>query len=133
MGGPETREEVHHRVPRCLLSLHEKAHAAGFDGEGIGMWMEYEYEANRYGVDVSVSREELAKLVEASTVLVPRGEHREGHARGGDFARWGRRGGLGILARYGAGWFALLAKRRWKKIAAAELAEAMARMEGGRS
>jgi hypothetical protein len=39
------------------------------------------------------------------------------------FARWGRRGGLRTLTLYGCGWFALLAGRRWEKIAAEQLAE----------
>lgn len=134
MGAPTTRtEEVHHRVPRCLLSLRDRADAAGFDGGGIELWMEYEHEAARYGVDVSILREELAKLVEASTVLLSREWHSEGHARGGDFARWGRRGGLATLARYGRGWFGLLAKRRWRKITAEQLAEALAATKAGRS
>lgn len=39
----------------------------------------------------------------------------------GDFARWGRLGGLETLRRYGRPWFALLARRRWKKVGAEAL------------
>ena len=35
--------------------------------------------------------------------------------------RWGRRGGLTVLGRYGTEWFALLALRRWGRITAADL------------
>jgi hypothetical protein len=71
-------------------------------------------------VDPDVSREELAALIESSTVEIPREEHREAHAE--DFARWGRRGGLATVRRYGTAWFSLLARRRWERITAKELA-----------
>jgi hypothetical protein len=83
------------------------------------------------GVWPDISREELAALVEGSTVEIGRDEHREHHA--GDFARWGRRGGLATLRRYGTAWFSLLARRRWERITAEVLAEAFAAMNGGRS
>ena len=38
-----------------------------------------------------------------------------------DWQRWGRRGGLTVLGRYGSEWFALLALRRWGRITAADL------------
>jgi hypothetical protein len=82
-------------------------------------------------VDPDVSREELAALVEGSTVEIPREEHRNGHAS--DFARWGRRGGLVIVRRYGTAWFGLLARRRWERISAEELSTLFAAMNGGRS
>jgi len=53
--------------------------------EGLALWMDYELEALRFGVDPDVSREELAALIEGSTVEIPREEHRDGHAS--DFAR----------------------------------------------
>jgi len=34
----------------------------------------------------------------------------------GDFARWGRLGGLETLQRYGRPWFALLGQRRWGRV-----------------
>ena len=55
-------------------------------------------------------------MASASPVL--RAAHRAHHSGGGDFARWGRRGGLRTLALYGHGWFILLAGRRWEKITA---------------
>ena len=84
--------EIHHAVPQCLLTLREKADACGLDGEGIEAWLEYEHEAMRWGVNPDVTRDDLAILIDASTVALGRGEHRSEHA--GDFVRWGRRGGL---------------------------------------
>lgn len=62
-------------------------------------------------------------MIEDSTVDLASDEHRAGHSQAGDFARWGRLGGLKTLALYGPGWFALLARRRWKKITVEQLAE----------
>ena len=84
-------------------------------------------------MDPDVSREELENLIEASASPVPATEHRAGHSRAGDFARWGRRGGLRTLALYGPGWFALLARRRWEKISAEQLAEVFVLLCKGRS
>jgi hypothetical protein len=67
-------------------------------------------EALRFGVDSDVSGEELRALVEGSTVELSQEEHRNGHTS--DFARWGRRGGLVTVRRYGTAWFGLLAARR---------------------
>ena len=121
MGAPQFFvTEVHHRIPRCLLRLRDKADTAPLDGEGIELWLEYEVEAMRYGMDPDVSREDLAALIDASTVPLERDDHRREHIT--DFVRWGRRGGLCTLERYGRAWFALLARRRWGKIAPAELA-----------
>ncbi len=118
-----TVPELHHRVPRCLLRLYDRAAShPDFDGEGIELWLEFEHEAMRYGVDAEISRDHLAALIEASTILIPRDEHRNGHES--DFVRWGRRGGLQTLERYGRPWFALLARRRWGRISALELAAA---------
>ena len=111
--------ELHHRVPRCLLRLHDRAVNGELDGGRIEAWLEFEHEAMRYGVDVEISREDLAELVEASTVLLARGEHRGGHQS--DWQRWGRRGGLETARRYGSSWFALLALWRWGRISPADL------------
>lgn len=120
------RVEVHHRVPRCLLGFYDRFAAADLDGEGLQAWFDYEEETFRYGVDPDVSREELEALIETSASLMPAAEHQANHLESGDFARWGRRGGLRTLALYGRGWFTLLAKRRWKKITAEQLAESLA-------
>lgn len=122
--------EVHHRVPRCLLRLRDRADAAGLTGEGIGLALEFEHEAHRWGVDPDVSRGELAAMIAGSTVEIPAEEHRNAHAE--DFRRWGRRGGLRTLALYGAPWFTALAARRWDRITADQLAASFEAM-GGRS
>jgi hypothetical protein len=122
--------ELHHGVPGCLLRLRDRAdERTEIDGEGIQRWMDWECEALLYGIDPDTPREELAAMVEGSTVEIPRREHREVHA--GDFARWGRRGGLATAKRYGTAWMALLARRRWEKIGAGALAEAFAAINGG--
>ncbi len=79
---PASGQEVHHAVPRCLLRLRDRADAhQEFDGEGIQLWLDYELETFRNGVDPDVSREKLAALVEGSTVVVPREEHQGSHER----------------------------------------------------
>jgi hypothetical protein len=126
------RVEVHHRIPRCLLGFFDRFVAGDLDGEGLQAWFDWEEEAFRYGVDPDVSREELEVLIEASASSVPATEHRVDHSQAGDFARWGRCGGLRTLALYGRGWFALLARRRWKKVTAEQLAEVFGRLCKGR-
>ena len=110
--------ETHHAVPRCLLTLHERA-----QGElrfaGVGAWLEFEAEAERWGVPVEICREDLEELVERSAVVLERERHRLIHES--DWQRWGRRGGLAVLRRYGTTWFALLALRRWGRVTAADL------------
>jgi hypothetical protein len=110
--------EIHHAVPRSLLRLHEMA-----QGElrvaGVGAWLEFELEAERWGVPVEIARENLEELVERSSVVLDRERHRLIHES--DWQRWGRRGGLTVLGRYGSEWFALLALRRWGRITAADL------------
>jgi hypothetical protein len=70
-------------VLRCLLRLRERAEAhTELDGEGPALWMDYELEALRFGVEPDVSREELAALVEGSTVVLSYEEHRNGDASG---------------------------------------------------
>ena len=80
--------EIHHIVPQYLLRLRDRAENALLNGEGIELWLEYEHEAMRYGVDPDVSRVDLAALIDASTVLMERSEHRAHHEE--DFVRWGR-------------------------------------------
>lgn len=116
-------KEVHHRVPRHLLSAHDRmaAHEA-FDGEGIELALEFVELAMLYGVEdaVSLTREELAERVESSRMELPRAEHREEHAA--DWREWGSWGGRATLARYGRRYFSYLACRRWGGITAEELA-----------
>jgi hypothetical protein len=113
--------EIHHRVPQCLLRLHDEAHDGELDGAGIEAWLEWEVEAICYSVDVDISRDDLAALIEASMVSLGRDDHRTLHSEATDFARWGRRGGLETLRRYGRGWFALLGRRRHGRITSEEL------------
>lgn len=129
MGAPSTLAvEVHHHVPRCLLRLRDRADDAGWTGEAIELEMEFEHEARRWGVDPEISREDLAAMIDGSTVEVFAEEHRAEHAE--DFRRWGRRGGLRTLALYGAPWFSLLALRRWEKVGPETLADHMTTMAG---
>jgi hypothetical protein len=123
--------EVHHRVPRCVLRLRDRADACAdpLSAEGLVLWMDYELEALHFGVDPDISREELAALIEGSMVEIPSEEHRDGHAS--DFARWGRRGGLATARRYGTAWFSLLARRRWERISTEELARTFTAINGG--
>jgi hypothetical protein len=129
--GATAPREVHHRVARCVLGLRERADACAdpLSAEGLALWMDYELEALRFGVDPDMSRGELAALIEGSTVEIPREEHKDGHA--GDFARWGRRGGLVTVRRYGTAWFGLLARRRWERITAEELTRTFTAINGG--
>jgi hypothetical protein len=113
------RVEIHHRVPRCLLTLRDKAEASALDGAGFQAWLDYEHEALRWGVDPDVSRQELAALIDASLEAIPYEDHRSIHRA--DFARWGRRGGLATLERYGRAWFVALAKRRHGRITRSQL------------
>ena len=115
------RREVHHRVPRCLLKAWDRGHGPGLEPEDLAAWFGWEEEAYRYGVNPDVSRKELVVLIEGSTVEIAGDEHRAGHSAAGDFARWGRLGGLETLRRYGRPWFVLLAHRRWKKVGAEAL------------
>ena len=125
---------VHHEIPRCLLVLRERAdaHPDPLSGEGIQLWLDYELEAMRYGVNPDVSRDELAALIDGSTVEIPCEEHRAIHA--GQWAEWGSLGGAETLRRYGTAWFSLLARRRWGRVGEdvpAEVFGVLAR--GGRS
>ena len=110
--------ETHHVVPRCLLTLRERAWGE-LHSAGVGAWLEFELEAKRWGVPVEIAREDLERLVESSTEVLDREKHRLLHAS--DWQRWGRRGGLATVRRYGSDWFALLALRRWGRISRADL------------
>ena len=101
---------VHHGAARCLLSLYEAA------AEGLLEWAEFDREAGRWGVDARITREDLEAVIEGSTRELPATEHRRLHQDSGDFARWGRRGGLRTLALYGRPYFALLARLRWGRV-----------------
>lgn len=85
-------------------------------------WFEWEEEAFRYEVDSDVSREELAALIDGSTVELEGEEHRASHSAAGDFTRWGQLGGLETLRRYGRLWFSLLGRRRWGRVGEEALA-----------
>jgi hypothetical protein len=125
-------QELHHSVPQCLLRLRDRTDThQELDGEGLQLWLDYELEALHSGIDPDVSREELAALVQASTVVLSREEHRNGHES--DFLRWGRRGGLATLRRYGTSSFSLLARRRWERMSGTELTQVFASINGGRS
>lgn len=111
--------EVHHAVPRCLLKLHEAASETLPDRDLSPAWLEWEDEAGRWKVPVEIARGELEALVNASEVVLERERHRILHVS--DFARWGRRGGLTTLRRYGTEHFSMLALRRWGRISASDL------------
>ncbi len=60
------KPEVHHVAPRCLFTLHERAHGTSLDGKGIQAWVEWEMEAMRWGVPIEISQGELEALVDRS-------------------------------------------------------------------
>jgi len=125
--------QIHHRIPRRLLKVWDGGHGSGLEPEDLAAWIKWEEEAYRYGVDPEISREVLAALIEGSTVELGVEEHRAAHSEAGDFERWGRLGGLKTFGLYRPGWFVLLACRRWQKISAAQLDEAFAAINAGRS
>lgn len=73
----------------------------------------------RWRVPVEISRQDLEELVDSSEVVLERETHRLAHVS--DWRRWGSRRGRETLRRYGPGWFALLARRRWGRISTADL------------
>jgi len=122
-------KKVHHRVPRHLLSAYDRMEAhAEFDGESIGLALEFQWLAMEYGLaDAgSLTRDELVGRIESSCVELPREEHRESHAA--DWREWGSWGGRTTLARYGNAYFRHLARRRWLRITAGELARVRERL-----
>ena len=68
---------------------------------------------------MEIAREDLERLVERSAVVLDCNRHRLIHES--DWQRWGRRGGLETVRRYGSTWMAMLALRRWGRISAADL------------
>jgi hypothetical protein len=102
--------ELHHRVPRFLLRLRDRADSCAepLSAEALALWMDYECEALLFGVDPDTPREELAAMIDGSTSEISRQEHHVVHA--GDFARWGRKGGLATARCYGTAWMTLLAR-----------------------
>jgi hypothetical protein len=120
--------EIHHRLPRRLLAAYDRMVAREqLDGEALQLWFEYEVLLLEFALDPDISREELERAIEASAVEVTYDEHRYGvHAT--DWPRWGRKGGLATLGRYGHAWFRHLALRRWRKITAGELARVRERL-----
>ena len=113
--------EVHHRIPRSLLSLHDRMMGCQeLDGAALQAWFDFEEECYKRGVSPDLSREELRDAIENSTVEISCQEHRrEIHAA--DWPRWGRMGGLRVLELYGATYFRHLARLRWNRISAREL------------
>ena len=113
--------EVHHRVPRGLLTMHDRMTERGaLDGAALQAWLDFEEECHRRGMSPDLSREELKRAIEVSTVEITREEHRE-EIHAGDWPRWGRMGGLRVLELYGATYFRHLARLRWNRISAREL------------
>ena len=111
MAASRDATDLHHQAPRCLLRLFDLA------AEGEIPWSEFDAEAERWEVEsVGLSREVLASLIADSTREIPAPEHRRLHQDAGDFVRWGRRGGLRTLARYGRPYFWLLARFRWGRV-----------------
>ena len=112
-----TAVHVHHGAARCLLALFDAA------AEGLAPWADFDAEAERWGVDPPLSREDLEAAVAGSAGELPAADHRRLHRDAGDFVRWGRRGGLRTLALYGRPYFALLARLRWGRVELEALVE----------
>ena len=118
---------------RWRVRVFDRAASGELDGAGLQAWFDWEEEAFHFGVNPDVSRGELVALMESSAPEISEEQHKAGHIAAGDFARWGRRGGVRTLALYGRGWYMLLANRRWKQITAEQLAESFALLRRGRS
>ncbi len=115
------KRELHHRIPQCLLTLRDRTEEhAELDGDGIELWMIYEWECSRFGIHPDISRDDLAGMIERSAYYVKVEDHRQIHAD--DFCRWGSRGGMATYKRYGRAWFVLLARKRWNKVTSDVLA-----------
>jgi len=114
--GSAARIERHHRIPRRLLAAHDRmTRGTEIDAEALQAWFDFEEMCLEHGLDPDASREELEGVVEASVVLIPYEKHRK-VVHGADWSRWGRKGGLVTLARYGRSYYRLLALRRHGKI-----------------
>ncbi len=57
--------ERHHAAPRCLLRLRDEAEGA-LRLTGVGAWLEFELEAERWGVPVEIGREDLDAAIAAA-------------------------------------------------------------------
>ena len=123
-----TETEVHHRVPKSLLSLHDRmVECEELDGAALQAWFDFEEECHRRGVSPDLSREELEAAIEDSVVEVTREEHR-GTIHAADWPRWGRMGGLRVLELYGPAYFGYLARLRWRRISPEDLARVRDRL-----
>lgn len=72
-------QKAHYTVPQCLLRLRDRVDAhLKLDGEGLQLWLDYELEALRYGVDPDICCENLVALIEDSTLALLH----EGHGAG---------------------------------------------------
>jgi hypothetical protein len=79
----ESRADVHHSAPRCLLGLFDAMIA------GLAEWSEFDEEAERLSIEVcGLSRQGLTALIESSTHEIPTTEHRSLHQEEGDFVPW---------------------------------------------
>jgi len=96
--------------------------------EGAGAWLEFEHECVRWGVPVEISRDDLEAMIERSAVVLDREKHR--HIHQSDWQRWGRRGGLATLRRYGTSWYSALALKRWGLLDAEDLGRTRAISHG---
>ena len=114
----ESKSDVPHRSPRCLLELSDTA--AG----GPANRSEFDAEAERWGNELrGLSREDLMVLIEGSTRQIPVSEHRRLHREEGDFVRWSGGGSRKTLALYGRPYFSLLARFRCGRIEVEALIE----------
>ena len=113
---------LHHRIPRSLLKVYDRGHGPGLEPKDLAAYFEWEEETFRFGVNPDIARGELVRLIKGSVVKIAEEEHKANHSAAGDFARWGRLGGLKTLERYGRPWFALLGRRRWGRVSAEALA-----------
>ena len=107
----EAGVDVHHFSPRCLVELFDAASGSLADCS------EFDAEADRLSIEVrGLSREDVSRLIESSTLEIPTTEHRRLHQEASDFVRWGRRGDLRTLALYGRLYLSLRARLRWERI-----------------
>ena len=119
--GSAAKIEKHHRIPRRLLAAYDgMTRGTEIHGEALQAWFDFEEMCLEHCLDPDASREELEAAVEASAVLIPYEKHRK-VVHGTDWPRWGKKGGLVTLARYGRSYYRLLALRRHGKITSAEL------------
>lgn len=85
------RREAYYRVPHCLLKAYDRGHGPGLEPEDLQAWRsDRQEEAFRYGVDLDVSRDDLAAPVERLTFEIAADSHRAVHSTAGDFAYWDR-------------------------------------------